>query len=603
MKQPQRMMAKIVSELAMTHALLNCLIKEFALPEKKLRHNWPEELKGLQPESCLNGIRLKALPILIELSPKRELFVLVDRYNSLGSQRYLSDVYVKHKGSPWAILEFEALAKFILEGCVVSTGSFNLELFEQVLSSQQLVSDILSHQEDTQQNATFSNYITSEQSLWFGHPSHPAPKARMWPDVIAQQDVTPEFQASAFLHCFEVPIQGLQTQSNSITQSDILNAVAPQGSLQSYTQKQPQSEEDYALISMHPVQAQLFMQDDRVKSLLQQNIIRDKGQTGFYAQPTASIRTWYIDNSDYFIKGSLNVRITNCVRKNAWYELESAMAVDHLLNQLVMSSPNAFKDVIIAREPATLSWSPLDANEEDQRWFREQTGIILRENFCKKQPTEAFLLAATAFARDNHLQPMIWKLLGSDASNEARLAWFSRYQQALLPPILNLFFDHGIVTEPHLQNTVFTHEKGVPKQILLRDFEGVKLTDDLGCHYLDTHFEETIHPTVKASLIYSREKGWKRIAYCLFVNNLSEAILALSWDRPHLADAMWAGVEETLVSVLQSLSLPAPELKALLQTGEIACKCNLKVRLAAQADKQADYVPLTAPWCQEVTYA
>ncbi|MGO3345943.1 MAG: IucA/IucC family protein [Marinomonas sp.] len=603
MKQPQRMMAKIVSELAMTHALLNCLIKEFSLPEKKLRHNWPEDLTGLQPESCLNGIRLKALPILIELSPKRELFVLVDRYNSLGSQRYLSDVYVKHQGAPWAILEFEALAKFVLEGCVASTGSFNLELFEQVLSSQQLVSDILSHQEDTQQSAAFSNYITSEQSLWFGHPSHPAPKARMWPDVIAQQDVTPEFQASAFLHCFEVPVQGLQTHSNGVKQTDILNAIAPQGSLQASTQKQPQHEEDYVLISMHPVQAQLFMQDDRVKNLLQQNIIRDKGQTGFYAQPTASIRTWYIDNNDYFIKGSLNVRITNCVRKNAWYELESALAVDHLLNQLVVSSPNTFQDVIIAREPATLSWSPLDANNDDQRWFREQTGIILRENFCKKQPTQAFLLAATAFARDDHLQPMIWKLLGDDASNEARLKWLSRYQKALLPPILNLFFDHGIVTEPHLQNTVFTHEKGIPQHILLRDFEGVKLTDDLGCHYLDSHFENPIHPTVKASLIYSREKGWKRIAYCLFVNNLSEAILALSWDRPYLADAMWAGVEETLVSVLQSLSQPAPELKALLQTGEIACKCNLKVRLAAQADKQADYVQLTAPWCQEVTYA
>ena len=595
MKQSQRMMTKIVSELAMTHALLNCLIKEFALPDNKLRHSWPEELKGLQPESCLNGIRLKALPVLIELSPKRELFVLVDRYHSLGSQRYLSDVYVKHKGSAWAILEFEALAKFILEGCVAVTGSFNLELFEQVLSSQHLVSDILSHQQDAQSQDTFSNYIRSEQSLWFGHPSHPAPKARMWPDVIAQHEVTPEFQASAFLHCFEVPVSGLQIQSNGIPTDDVLQAIAPQ----SLSQKTRHS----ALISMHPAQAQLFLKDDRVKQLLQQGIIHDKGQTGFYAQPTASIRTWYIEDNDYFIKGSLNVRITNCVRKNAWYELESALAVDHLFSQLILSGSDTLKDVIIAREPASLSWSPEQASEEDQHWFREQTGIILRENFCKKQPDQAFLLAATAFARDSHLQPMIWKLIGQEASNEARLAWLSQYQNALLPPILKLFFEHGIVTEPHLQNTVFSHDKGQPKHILLRDFEGVKLTDDLGAKYLDSHFTAPIHPKVKASLIYSREKGWKRIAYCLFVNNLSEAILALSWDKPHLASLMWADVENTLSSVLQSLKKPAPELKALLKTGEIACKCNLKVRLAAKADKQADYVQLTAPWCQEVSYA
>jgi len=354
---------------------------------------------------------------------------------------------------------------------------------------------------------------------------------------------------------------------------------------------------------MHPVQAQLFMQDDRVKHLLSQDIIRDKGQTGFCAQPTASIRTWYIEDHDYFIKGSLNVRITNCVRKNAWYELESTLAVDHIFKELLETSANTFNGAMIAREPATLSWSPLGANDEDQRWFREQTGVILRENFCKNQSLNKFILAATAFARDDHLQPMIWELIGSDASNETRLKWFSNYQQALLPSILTLFFDHGIVSEPHLQNIVFTQKQGFPEHILLRDFEGVKLTEDLGIPYLESSFKSSLHPKVKASLTYSRKKGWDRIVYCLFVNNLSEAVLALSWDRPHLADIMWAVVGETLASVSENLARPAPELEALLQTGDIACKCNLKVRLAAQADKKADYVRLIAPWFQEVTCA
>ncbi len=36
------------------------------------------------------------------------------------------------------------------------------------------------------------------------------------------------------------------------------------------------------------------------------------------------------------------------------------------------------------------------------------------------------------------------------------------------------------------------------------------------------------HARVRQSMAYPRAQGWKRIAYCLFVNNLSEAVLALT---------------------------------------------------------------------------
>lgn len=80
------------------------------------------------------------------------------------------------------------------------------------------------------------------------------------------------------------------------------------------------------------------MQDARVQQLLQNEVIRDLGQSGRVASPTASIRTWFIEDHDYFIKGSLNVRITNCVRKNAWYELESTVLIDRLFRQFTDAS-------------------------------------------------------------------------------------------------------------------------------------------------------------------------------------------------------------------------------------------------------------------------
>ncbi|PDY31908.1 AcsD protein, partial [Bacillus wiedmannii] len=69
---------------------------------------------------------------------------------------------------------------------------------------------------------------------------------------------------------------------------------------------------------------------------------------------------------------------------------------------------------------------------------------------------------------------------------------------------------------------MLVHDNGQPAQLLLRDFEGVKLTAELGVQYLEADAPER----VRQSLTYSREQGFKRITYCLFVNHLAEAVLA-----------------------------------------------------------------------------
>jgi siderophore synthetase component len=108
---------------------------------------------------------------------------------------------------------------------------------------------------------------------------------------------------------------------------------------------------------------------------------------------------------------------------------------------------------------------------------------------------------------------------------------------------------------------------------------------------------------VRQSLLYTREQGWSRISYCLLINNLCEAVLALSWERPHLAPLMWQRVEQQLRNIREELVRPAPELEALIAGESIACKTNLKVRLAAKADRQAGYVNLRSPWGKEARYA
>jgi len=471
------------------------------------------------------------------------------------------------------------------------TRASNDELLDQVLQSQLLTAAIVGH--NTPMDADpLSGYLASEQGLWFGHPNHPAPKARLWPAHLAQETYAPEFQARTPLHLFEVPLEGLSVGANGLSKAQVLAGFADQS----------QARPGYAVICMHPVQAQLFMQDGRVQRLLKSAAIVDLGATGLMANPTASIRTWYIEGHEFFIKGSLNVRITNCVRKNAWYELESALMIDRIFRNLQLTQPETLGGLSVVAEPGLLSWAPQQASEADSHWFREQTGAILRENFCLDTGTDSSIMAGTLFARGLHLRPLVHEFLtrfnGNDLHDQQLLSWFDDYQALLLRPVLALFFNHGIVMEPHLQNSVLVHDNGRPQRLLLRDFEGVKLTEELGTSRIDTD----VHPRVRESLLYSRQQGWNRIVYCLFVNNLSEAVLALSWERPHLAPLMWQRVEQQLISIRAELSRAAPELDALIAGQPIACKTNLKVRLAAKADRQAGYVTLMSPWGKEAKH-
>ncbi|CAM3364528.1 AcsD protein [Pseudomonas floridensis] len=586
-------LSNMVSELATTRALLNCLIKEFALPQDCLRYTWPLGMQGIAPGSFVDGGQWKGIPLTISLPNQQQFFVLVDRRDGLGSHRYLSDVYARRGQGVWQCPAFADFVKQLLSACEYMTRASNDELLDQVMQSQQLTAAIVAHNMTGEHPQPLSGYLASEQGLWFGHPNHPAPKARLWPKHLAQETYAPEFQARTALHLFEVPVEGLRITANGLSESQVMAGFVDQ------TRARP----GHALICMHPVQAELFMQDRRVQRLLELGELTDLGTSGPLASPTASMRTWYIEDHDYFIKGSLNVRITNCVRKNAWYELESTLIIDELFQRLQQTRPETLGGLSAVAEPGSMSWAPKGTSETDAHWFREQTGAILRENFCRRAGADRSVMAGTLFARDLRSRPLVHDFLqsfkGAALTDDDLLLWFDAYQALLLRPVMALFFNHGIVMEPHLQNAVLIHDNGQPRQLLLRDFEGVKLTDELGIK----NIEAGLHPRIRQSLQYSREQGWSRITYCLLINNLSEAVLALSWDRAHLAPLMWQRVERQLRCIREELVRPAPELDALIAGDSIACKTNLKVRLAAKADREANYVRLASPWGEDARYA
>ncbi|MBY6208612.1 MULTISPECIES: IucA/IucC family protein [Halomonas] len=595
-----------IARHASQHALLNGIIKEVGIPQDLLSHHWPAHRQGLPHTD-------KGWPLQIAWSPTLSLFVLVDRHSALGVHAYVSELYLRRPTDPrWRPAQTAELVAALLEDGPWRDAFPNPEFRDQVLLSQRVMEDILSRADQSDRRSErperhpLGDYASSEQGLWFGHPNHPTPKARQWPEDLPDAGVacSPESGIATRLHQFSFPAEGLRINSNGPSPQELLHQAADQAA---------DSADDRVVLAMHPIQAELFRRSPQVAPYLADGRIRDLGASGFEAVPTASMRTWYLEDHPWFIKGSLNVRITNCVRKNAWYELASTLVIDRIMAQLVEAGDPALKRLEVAREPATLHWTPSDDDADGQdpevrRWFCEQTGIILRDNFCRRFGAERCLLSATVFARDTQLTPMVLDLVGrsygvgpADSSDEQRLDWFRAYLKTLVEPVLALYFRHGIVVEPHLQNCVLVHQQGRPQRMLLRDFEGTKLTADLGVDWLAG---ETLDPRVRQSMVYSREKGWNRIAYCLLLNHLAEAILALSWQRPALADDLWDATADELARVRDRLSemsqaspgRATPELDALLAGDALPCKTNLKLRLMAQADRHAEYVRLPSPW-------
>ncbi|MEH6433770.1 IucA/IucC family protein [Massilia sp. DD77] len=577
--------ARATADQAACHALLNCLVKEFALPLALADEGCLRRPLGLPFQLYRRLQSPDVVPLPVRMPDGVRFVVLADRKDSLGSQSYRSAVFGKRPGEGWRMLTPALLARFMLDSCAAITKERNPELLEQILASRDLKRAVTAHFAG-RAPAPLADYLRSEQCLWYGHPAQVAPKARLWPASLPQEEVSPEFGAALRLHLFDVPADGLWVAANGLSRQQALDAFADQDGAAA----------GHVRISMHPIQAELFLADPRVQGLLKAGRIRDLGRGGFLSHPTASVRTMYVKEHGYFIKGSLNVRITNCVRKNAWYELESALLIDRLLARLVHEQPGTTGGLEVVAEPAALSWSPDGCSEADRIWFREQTGAILRRNFCLDEGEGQCLLAGTVFGRDLALRSNVLVFLehhlGRAPSERDLLEWFAAYAALLLRPVLAMFFHHGVIFEPHLQNTVLVHRRGQPRKLLLRDFEGVKLSAEHGMREVP---QET-HERVRQSMAYPRAQGWKRIAYCLFVNNLSEAVLALTQGRPGLAPAMWRQVRRQLQDIRAELQAPAPELDELLAGAAIPCKANFRIRLAAAADRFAGYVDLRAPW-------
>ncbi|MEE4423509.1 IucA/IucC family protein [Streptomyces bugieae] len=540
----------LTADRVTAHTLLNCLIREVSGPEHQA--------------TVAGGHLLVRLPRRGVL-----LRVALRRLSLIGAHRF-SGPPERNEGPDWSPLGSDALADLIHEELALRTGTDNEEFISQVAASRATIRTVLHARRDHQPSP--DTYLDSEQSLVYGHRFHPTPKSRTG-DPREWLEHGPETGARFPLRYLAVRPELLRAEGDC-TALDGLGPVRP----------------DRVVLPVHPWQYRMLSGHRALRAALTRGDVHDLGVGGPPVAPTASVRTVYEPGADVFLKFSLNVRLTNCVRKNSVYELSGAVVLNGVVQPVFAALRERYPGCALLGEPGYRSLD-LDGSRD----LHEGFGLIVREGFGRLLPPGVTPLLAAAVADEYPNSPAhISRLLARRGTDP--LAWWDAYLGLLLPPVLAAYFEHGVVLEPHLQNVlVGVSPDGMPTHILFRDLEGTKLVPERHQQTLEALDEEVRDP-----LTYSAARGWDRVAYCLLVNHVAEMAGALADTAPALEAALWGLVHDHIAAYAADAGNP-PRLRALLSGVPLPAKANLMLRWARQPDRHATYVPLPSPLSDDFT--
>ncbi|MGW1717458.1 IucA/IucC family protein [Streptomyces sp. NPDC002156] len=552
-----------------THTLLNCLLREVSGPERQTVVD--------------NGHLLLRLPrrgVLLRVSLRRT--------SLLGAHRFTGPVS-EQTGDGWAVVDWRRLAEYTRDELSLRTGERNDEFLEQITSSHQAITTALAHERPAARpvnhptshpTSHLAAYLASEQSLLFGHRFHPTPKARTGcPRAWAAY--APETGAV-------FPLRHLAVRAHLIAEESAAPWAA--AALDGQRTDVP---DGYRLLPTHPWQYETLREHPLLRAALERGDILDLGPGGRPFAATASVRTLY--DGETFLKFSLNVRITNCLRKNSSYELSGAVALTRALAPALAELAERFPGSAVLREPAYRTLALPGPDGTPDRDLFEGFGVIVREGLPRRLAPGATPLLAAAVADEYPSSAAHISRLLTDADPDTALDWWSAYLELLVPPVLAAYFDHGLVLEPHLQNVLIcVGADGRPAQVLFRDLEGTKLVPE---HHTDTL--TAVPAEVAGPMTYDAERGWDRVVYCLLVNHIAELLAALADLHPQAEAALWARVRDTLRSYADRSGCP-PRLAALLAGVPLPAKANLLTRWERKADREAGYVRLPSPLAEDI---
>ncbi|MFG1704954.1 IucA/IucC family protein [Nonomuraea sp. M3C6] len=503
---------------------------------------------GPEQEACRDAEALAVTALLnclirevaTHLDPRTLLLPATGHVLRVGGERFPTGPALRTPDG-WCPLSLDDLIALAAAELRAGTGVANDTLPAEIVHSRDVMATLLATRRTAVPPA--DPYLRSEQALVAGHRYHPAPKARGGAGPEAWLPYSPEAHASFALPLFGVPAAKL----------------VEEGDASALDRLGPPPGDGLVLLPAHPWQVEL----------LGGLRLRQVGVTAVRASPTSSIRTVYLPDQDLFCKFSLDVRITNDVRRLWRHDLRRLTEIAELLGRAFDDLPDHVARPAVLRDRGYRSAElVLDGGES--------LAVIVRDGLREHLRPGLTALLAAGISEGFPGNPL------DGLGEEQALAWWERYLDHVVPPVLHAYLRHGVVLECHLQNVLIgVDEHGTPAQAIFRDHEGVKLVAER-------------HPRLHGAHVVSGSYGWERLVYCLLTNNLCEIAGALAARHPGLRSELWVRARATFAACGKDHDDPE-ELGALLAATHIPAKANLLLRWLDAGGGDMRCVPIPNP--------
>jgi siderophore synthetase component len=604
------MNVKQIAEQATIQSFLNCYLREtgeYLLLETKMASDLlAAKLAARQNVNQMIDCELPIQGI--------HVYIPLTYWSMTGRHIFSFPLYysLSEKSGPLMELDYISLVSMIMKEIHLRGGTASSETANQdelmlrvILSCQNIEQFIKERKQDSDRlYEPDMSFIEAEQALLFGHLLHPTPKSRQGISEADAPVYSPELKGQFSLHYFRVH-QSIVEHGSAMEHSAI-HLVKQQVKNDPYVTSECKTnfcqEDEYALIPIHPWQAEFLMRKPSIQALIDKGLIESIGKQGRAFYPTSSVRTVYHPEEKYMLKFSLNVKITNSVRANKRMELERGVEVKKLLDgKIGKDLKNEHPNFDIICDPAFLT---VNVDGEKESGFE----VILRENpFYKKGAENATPIAALCQDSINGQTSRLAEIIKQLAEKEGRtpeevsMDWFRRYLNRSLQPIVWLYLTYGIALEAHQQNSVIQLKGGYPDRFFYRDNQGY--------YFCESHYERLnqLLPGIseKSSTVCTDAVADERLRYYFYYNHLLGLVNAFGVGKVIDESKLLKEIKNAIERIKIPEGSSSQFLKSLLTSEKLPCKANLLTRfhdmdeLTGSLETQSVYVEIDNPLVQK----
>ncbi len=492
-----------------------------------------------------------------------QLFANITHFSSIGYHQY-NDLWLQSDNAQQAteIKDENSLIKVICHHLAHLQDDINegLEASQKMFSLiQNSISNMRFFQEKKSKNINNNitcPFIESEQGMLLGHPFHATSKACI---EFTDQDkaaYSPEMKASFKLHYF-VATPELMKSSNEVPIYDDL----------AYTQARkrlPENFQGLPLLPCHPWQADMLLNLPIVRELINDKKLFSLGQIGETVWPTSSVRTVWLPQSKFFIKLSLNVRITNFIRNNTPEQLQRAIDASQLIETLGIDDCPEKLIFMLEKKSQTLRIKELES----------EFSILYRQgpNDCNMK--DCFVISTLVEPCAKTRLPPVKKIIEAAAAIQHMNFdkgfigdWWANYTQTVLISALTLYANTGISLEAHLQNSLLQIKEGMPYKLIVRDMEGASIHHNSPLKKKITGFEQS-------AVWYDENTTWHRFNYYVVVNHFAHVLASIARSCPVTEDFLWQITRNELMNTRTNLPTQTC-IEKLFLTPTLPAKANL----------------------------